>query len=518
MKRILAVSLTALIIAALVGPAALAAEEKTVLAYSVKDARAFLWQIHYPQGTFISEKYGPCRAKEAPPTAGVIPNPADKYECDRTRYNQEPNSCGKQALGRITEAPETPQPDEVEDGVGPEDVGADPADFPVGNVVTVVHGLALGRLGSSAESGGLASMYYVDNSGRRETEAHVESDGYVGNRNDYEERCAVVDAFSESSMYPGPFAAHMLSRSTTTPSTYNMAAFTTAEAASALPPGKSKESVSIVKLWEAGGKVHGMIASTVRALTLADQIKVDLVRSIISFSSDGTEKGLRAAAKTEALGVSIAGTKFPSLSANEVIPLGDNSYLGVASPMVQSVDKGRQLIVRAPGLFLAAHTTLDQLPIPEDPFTQEPFKSLPGAEDFKGELTLGGKLYPDQVVYVAGALLDTSMGRLPEFSLGPLPPLPNLPPFPSFKPPTFTPPTFGTAPVPPGAQPVGTTRYITRELAGSAWTLAIIVAFTLLGLLGVMGRWAMRFEWARRLSHVAPFPAFDWAYRAFLKG
>lgn len=516
-KRIVAVAGIALSLTALVVPAALAAEQKTVLSYSVKDARAFLWQIHYPQGTFISEKYGPCQPEDNPPTAGIIPDPGDKYHCDRTRYNQEPGSCEDQALGRITEAPETPDAGDVEGGVGPSDVGGSPADFPVGNPVTVVHGLALGRLGSSPEAGGLASMYYVDNSGRRETEAHVESDGYVGNRNDYEERCAAVDAASESGIYPGPFSAHMLSRATQTPSTYNMAAFTTAEATQ-YAPGQSKESVAIVKLWEAGGKVHGVLTSIVRGVTLAEQITVDVVRSIISFSSDGTEKGLEAAAKTEALGLTIMGTKLGALSANNVIDLGDNSYLGIVSPVVQASDNGRQLIVRAPGLFLAAHTTLDQLPIPEDPFTQEPFKSLPGAEEFKGQLTLGGKLYPDQVVYVAGALLNTSMGRLTEFSLGPLPPLPKSPLFPPFTPPVFTPPTYGTVPVPGVTQPVGAPHYITRELAGSAWTLAIIVAFTMLGILGVMGRWSMRFEWARRVSHVAPFPAFGWAYRAFLKG
>ena len=38
-----------------------------------------------------------------------------------------------------------------------------------------------------------------------------------------------------------------------------------------------------------------------------------------------------------------------------------------------------------------------------------------------------------------------------------------------------------------------------------------------LGFIGVMGRWSMRYPWARRLSHVAPFPAVGWVYRAFLK-
>ena len=179
LKRFFAVLVIALAIAGLTVPPAVAAsgDDKTVLNYSIKDARAFLWQIHYPQSTFITEKYAPC--DEA----------ADKYNCDRTRYNQTPGSCPTdQALGRTTEAGETPTPDEVEGGVEPSDTGSTVADFPVGNPVEVIHGLALGRLGSSPEAGGLASMYYVDQSGRRETEAHAESDGYVSNRNDYEER------------------------------------------------------------------------------------------------------------------------------------------------------------------------------------------------------------------------------------------------------------------------------------------------------------------------------------------
>jgi len=509
LKRFFAVLVIALAIAGLTVPPALAAsgDSKTILNYSIKDARAFLWQIHYPQSTFITEKYSPCDET------------ADKYNCDRTRYNQTPGSCPTdQALGRTKEADETPKPGELEGGVGPTDTGSTVADFPVGNPVEVIHGLALGRLGSSPEAGGLASMYYVDQSGRRETEAHAESDGYVSNRNDYEERCAVVDAFSESSMYDGPFAAHVLSRADQTPSTYNMTAFTTMEA-SKYPPGQSKESVSIVKLWEADGKVHGILTSTVRGATLADQITVDAVRTIISFSSDGTEKGLVATAKTEALGITIAGIKLPALAANSVIPIAGNSYLGVLSPMVQSTDKGHQLTIRAPGLFLAANTPLNMLPIPEDPFTQEPYSQLPGADQFKGNLTLGGKLYAPQVVYVAGALLDAGMGRIPAFSLPPIPQLPPVPALP-LHPGIVTPPSYTNTDVPvPGVpQPVGAPHFITRELAGSAWTLATIVAFTIIGLLGVMGRWSMRYAWAQKVSHVPPFPAFGWAYRAFLKG
>jgi hypothetical protein len=506
MKRFCTTVLLAMMVAMVGAPAASATgDDDTVLNYSVKDARAFLWQIHYPQATFITEKYDPCVKAE------------DGYGCDRGRYAKpDPKTCD-QPFGLTGEAAETPTEQEVAEAAGPSDQGGAAADWPVGNPVEVIHGLAMGRLGASPESGGLASMYYVDQSGRRETEAHVESDGYTSNRNAYEERCAKVDAFSEGSYYEGPFSAHVLSRADQKPSVYSMTAFTTAEG-STFPPNEPKESVSIVKLWQAGDKVHGVLTSTVRGIQLADQITVDLVRSVIAFSSDGTKEGLDVHAQTEALGLTVMGTKLPALEADNVIPLGDGSYLGVVSPVIQESTDGHQINVRAPGLFLAAKTPLDQLPIPEDPFTQEPFSLLPGAGDFKGQLTLGGKFFGEQVVYVAGAILDAGISRIPAFHLGPLPPLPNLPPLPPVKLPPVPVPSFTDVVVPGITQPVGVPHYVTRELAGSAWTLAAIVALTLLGLIGVMGRWAQQFPWAQSISNAPPFSGLGWAYRAFLKG
>src|SRR2546422_9947828 len=111
-KRILAVAVVGAAIAALTVPAAAAAaaQDKTDLAYSIKDARAFLWQIHYPQTTFISEKYAPCHPGDAPPTLGAIPNPRDHYQCDPTQDNQTPGTCKTQARGRRQEAGGAPPP------------------------------------------------------------------------------------------------------------------------------------------------------------------------------------------------------------------------------------------------------------------------------------------------------------------------------------------------------------------------------------------------------------------------
>jgi hypothetical protein len=88
-----------------------------------------------------------------------------------------------------------------------------------------------------------------------------------------------------------------------------------------------------------------------------------------------------------------------------------------------------------------------------------------------------------------------------------------LPPLtPGLTPPGLTPP--GTV-APP--QPVGVTRFEFRGLSDSPWPLVVIVAFTALGLIGVMGRWSLRYPWARSLAQVPPFPAVGWVYRAFLK-
>jgi len=501
MKRPIAFTVLALLFAAVLVTPAMAAEPATELNYSVRDARAFLWQIAYPQSTFISEKYGPCDPS------------MDMYGCDRGRYaKSDPASCGSQVLGRTKEAPETATAQEAADGVGPTTADGTAADWPIGNPVTVIHGLAMGRLGSSPESGGLASMYYVDQSGRRETEAHVESDGYVSNRNDYEERCAKVDAALESTYLPFPIAAHMLSRATQQPAVYSMSSFTTSEA-STYPPDVPKEDVSIVKLWQEGGRVHGLLSSTVRAFRVADQITVDAVRSVISFSSDGTKAGLVAKAKTEALGVTIGGTKLPSLADNSIVPLGNNSFLGVVSPVVQATPDGTQVTIRAPGLFLAANTPLDQLPIPEDPLNMDPVPA-----QFRGQLTLGGRLFAQQVVYVAGALLDAGASRIPALELPPIPIPKSIPLPPVLTPPLPPPPSILPPPPPPPSVPVALPRYITRELRGSAWTLLAISTLTILGLLGVMGKWSQRFVWGRSLAKVPPFNGVGWAYRAFLKG
>lgn len=500
-KRIFSTVLLALLCVALVAPPAAAAEEeKTVLTYSIKDARAFLWQISYPQRTFVTSFYAPCNPAE------------DPYKCDRANYNHQPNCDKDVALGRLEEAPETPTAEEIADLNTYDDGGTwEAAAWPAGNPVKVIHGQTHGRLGSSPEAGGMATMFHTDFDGRREPEAHAESDAYVGNRADYEERCQIVDAITEDPN-EGPFNAHVLSRATQQPSVYSMAAFTTMEAPT--PPGGNKESVSIVKLWEADGRVHGLLSSTVRGATLAEgQITVDAVRSVISFASDGTKKGLVAVARTTALGVTIMGTRLPALDAGTVIPLGSDSFLGVIRPVVNVSDDGLHVVIRAPGMFLAANTPLNQVPIPEDPFNQDPFP-----EDLRGQFTLGGSLHSQEVVYLAGAIIDAGVGRAPVLKLPPLPELPPLPLPPPILPPVITPPTSGTVLVPSPTQPVALPYFEVRELAGGPWPLVSIAAFAVLGFLAIMGRWSMRFAPIRTLSRHPPFPAVSWVYRAFLKG
>jgi hypothetical protein len=520
-----AVGASALLALLLVAPAARA--EETQLTYSIKDARAFLWQIHYPQSTFVTQFYAPCDPE------------TDPYGCDRGRYNQRPGSCDPAvALGRTKEAPETPTEQEARSGVS-DDAGTAPPDaWPKGNPVTLVHGLAFGRLGATPEAGGLASAFYVDNVGRQEPEAHAESDAFVSNKSDYEERCAAVDALSESQAYPAPFSAHVLSRADRTPATYNMVALTTFEATGrSAPPGVSKESVAIVKLWQEGGRVRGILSSTVRGARLADGITVDLVRTVVAFSSNGTRRGLEVHASTAVLGVAIGGLRIAALRAGSVVPLGGSSYLGVARPVVQVSAAGDELVVRAAGLFLAVETPLDRIPIPEDPFQEE--EPLGGLRGQLGEvraalcqalgqdparppcrLTLGGRLFRSQVIHVAGALLNAGLGRaaVPTFpALPPLPP-PRLPaPAPPGLPPLALPaPAEGSVP-PAVVREVALPRFEFRELEGSPAPLLAILAGTLLGLGAVLGRWSMRYPWARALARTPPAEALGWVWRAFLK-
>jgi hypothetical protein len=202
----------------------------------------------------------------------------------------------------------------------------------------------------------------------------------------------------------------------------------------------------------------------------------------------------------------------------------------VIRPFVQKTEDGGRIAIRAPGLFLAANTPLNSICLPEDPFNGDPFQALcspvdplngqnPFPEQFAGELTLGGKLFGEQVVYVAGAILDAGVGRVPAGAFLPeLPPLPPVLPGPPITPGVITPPTFGQGPVTPPSQPVALPRFEVRELAGSPWPLLTISILSALGLMAIMGRWSMRFAPVRTISRYPPFPAASWVYRAFLKG
>lgn len=497
-RRALTAALLGTVAVALAGPPAAAAE--TVLAYTIRDARAFAAQFAYPQGTVFTGRYLPCDPAE------------DPYGCDRARYNDTPGSCPQDvALGSVREALETPTPEDAAGGVTEADAAAakDPV-APVGSPVTLNFGLAQGRIGSTPEAGGLASMFYVDNFGRFEADAHAESDAYTDNRRTYEERCEAVDAFGGGQDFP--FDAHVLSRSGRTPETYSLSSFTTAPGPT--PPGAPKEAVSIVKLWQANGRINGLLTSTVRGLSVG-ALTVDLVRTVVWFSSDGTPKGLEIAARSEALGLTVGPSKLASLSQGLAIPLDDEgSVIGVLAPVVRIEDAGATVSVRAAGLVVAGKTPLDQIPIPEDPFAQEPFP-----EDLAGRVTLGGRLYSEQVLSVAGAFIEAGLGRTEEFDF----PTPALaPPFvPPAPPPGIaapSPPAPGGFELPAPSRPVALPQLNSFQMRGSTWPLLANLLAGALGLLAILGRWSLRFSWARALSQRPPLRTLGRAQRIFLKG
>ncbi len=226
--RVLAIATFALC-ARVLAPA-LAAEEKTVLSYSIKEARASLWQIHYPQSTFVTEKYSPCVAEDD-----------ENYGCDRTRYNQDaehlpPRRCAREDQGSARDAQAGGRRRRLTDDGG---VGT-ASEWPRGNPVTVVHGLASGhwlRRPSRAASLRCTTSTTAAAVRPRRTSRATRSSVTATS---YEERCAVVDAFSETGMYPAPSTRTCSPARTTAVHLLHVVVH---EPRGATPPGGSKEAV-----------------------------------------------------------------------------------------------------------------------------------------------------------------------------------------------------------------------------------------------------------------------------------
>jgi hypothetical protein len=273
-----------------------------------------------------------------------------------------------------------------------------------------------------------------------------------------------------------------------------MSSFTTTEG-SGYPPGGSKEAVSIVKLWTAGDRVFGLLSATVRGVRLAGgALDVEAVRTVVYFSSDGTQQGLVVRAKTAAVGVRQNGADVGTLPEGQLYD-GDGFVFGLLAPRVKFAND--RLSIVAGGLFVALSApATTQIPIPPQ---------------------LGGRLIANQVDYVAGVIVDGSLARVPAFEF-----LPQLPhPGPAAP---AQPAITGTLPGPPLQQlapsqpaPAIVARFAVRDIEGSVWAPLAIVLFATVGVVGIVGRWSLRWPWARALSRYPPFSGVGWALRAFVK-
>lgn len=458
------------ILAAILPAAPAGGQGATVISYSVRDARAYAYRVSLsPQvieAAGLQDRFAPCDPQE------------DPYHCDQTEYEHEPNCPPGIALGRTEPGPAprtAPDVAELRGGAGDE-LGA-PDRPPLASPITLNEQLSLAsmsRLGAVVEAAGLSSASYVDLSGRQEPTMHTESDAFVRNRAQYEERCVPDDATEEEH-------AHYLSRSFETPETYHLAECREGECpfGGAAIGAEAEEARTIVHLYERAGALHGLLhASLHDAEWGGGVLTADLLDTTLTFSTDGTAGGLEYSVRTTAAGVRFSGIPI-------TLPPGEPAALpgvqiGVAAPYVSAPSTGRSLDVVAPGLFIATTT---------------------------------------QTVLFGGVELSATMGRQsPPAGFGDDDDVATgdqdvdgsvLPP----AAPVGSPP----APSPPAPEEPAEPELAVSRVATGGWVTAMAIAAGLIAALLMLTRWIGRYPWGRRLHRVQPLRAIDWVYRAFVR-
>ncbi|MBW3588241.1 MAG: hypothetical protein KY429_02355 [Actinobacteria bacterium] len=438
-------------------------------------ARAYAYKISVTKEVIQIDGQVPCDPE------------TDPYGCDNQQYNQTLNCQPTIALGKGGLIPMAPPPGGTpRTGGAGDEAGQAPENRepPGASPVKLNELLAVGsisRAGSVLGSSGLASDTYVDQSGRSNPEAHSESDGFVANKNEYEERC---DPATSTSSY-----VHPLTWSKETPEAFSFVECKgddcSQSGAAGIPRPSARHALAAVHLSESGGKVTGKLRAFVSEMggsQGANSLSVDYVATYVSFESDGTPEGMKWSAVTVASGVRINGVPV-SLSQGQTVGT-DAFFVGVAGPYVISKKDGTELKIYAPGMFYGTET---------------------------------------QTTYVGGAELIAGLGRAPVFDFLSSP-FANEGETISFTRPG--PPAFGTNETAPAAGPEVPPEVTTgpegpafavKEMSAGPWPLISLLAAGGLALTVLLFGWIQRFAWGRRLFEVQPLRSANWMYRAFVR-
>ena len=480
----------------LAAPSATVSATEKQLTYNLTSfTRAYAYKISVTKEAIEASRaqstlYEQCKAQfNHPECEQMRPcNPdTDKYACDASQYDHAPNCLGAAKLGTEKQGPQPVLPDGAivisggaGQGAGVADNDADP---PGASPVKINELVTTGSLGKTPAFGGFtllasgsSSDTFVDLDGTANQEAHTDTDAFVPNKSAYEERCDP----NEGGSY-----VHVLSRSKQAPSTYNIAQCfgnRCSESGSLFGRPAANHARTIVSLFEEGGKVKGKLFANVSGGDLGGGLTIESATTYISFETDGTSQGLNWSVATVASGVKLFGVPIAT-PPGETIGLPGGTFVGVAGPYVKSAQDGTSLAVIAPGFFY-------------------------GTEQ--------------QTTYIAGAELFAGMGRADPF-VNPVRPPDDL--FDIFIP-GFTDGPGGQFPIGgPLAAPTGpeigpgdsALALDVREVVSGPWAIAAILAFGLIAMILVLGKWVQRFDWGRRWFEAQPLRSINWMFRAFIQ-
>ena len=478
MRRACLTWLIALTTGAALAPPVAAVE--TEVSFSIREARSYGVRVPL-RGEVIEvaglrDRFDPCDPEE------------DPYRCDETRYNHEPNcppAVAVGAEGAVFRPRAAPGTDTVTGGPGDRH-GADEA--PARTTPVALNDLlslaTLSRFGEAATAAGLASTSYVDLSGRQDPEAHTESDAFTPNVRNYEERCAPRDGVPDDYV-------HLLSRSEEAPATYHLAECNGQECTffgGAAIGSDVERGRTIVDLRERDDRVVGRMEAVLKEASWGDgQLRIDLLRTVVTFESDGTAEGLSWTVATTAGGATLGG-RPTALPPGRIVSAG-GLQVGVAAPYVRASANGRDLEIVAPGLFVAHEqqsaffagaevtASFSRQPVSEfEPTIDDVVAGTGGSSGFDGGFDVGGTISP-------ATSPDVTPTAVPEGEGGAVP------------------------------EPAVSIVRLTTGTGPMAAVLSLAAAALLLLLI----RWIGRYGWGRRLYRRQPLRAVDWLYRAFLK-